>query len=344
MRNVVENVIAIRPVDARQADVPVIDAQIKPLADQALGQLHHRALAQIIRSCLEAEAEHADLLAASFDHGPHPALDLQLVARQDRREDGKRNVERFRLVQQRAQILGQARAAERKAGLQVIRREIELGVLAKDIHHAMAVHLEPLADIADLVGETHLERMPCVVRVLDHLGGLDVGPDERRCDPGVKTCRQIPACPVELADDGLRRIEEIVHGGSLAQELRVDADPEFGAGAPARARFERRDDHIAHGSGQHGAANRHDRSALMVAQGRADLLAYAAHVFQLDVAVAAAGRSHADQKQIGPLDRDGGIRRRAQPAGGHLLFYDPADVLFDDGSLAGVDQINLRLL
>ena len=98
----------------------------------------------------------------------------------------------------------------------------------------MAVDLELLAKVADLVGETHLERVPSVVRVLDHLGGLDVGPDERRRDLRVKARQQIPACPVEFADDGLGRVEEIVHGGPLAQELRVDTDAELRTRAPAR--------------------------------------------------------------------------------------------------------------
>src|SRR5438552_7940726 len=80
----------------------------------------------------------------------------------------------------------------------------------------------------------------------------------------------------------------------------------------------------------------------MVAQGRADRFAHSVHVFQLDVAIAPTGRSHADQEQIGLPDREGGIRRRGQPAGRDLLFYDPADVLFDDGTFAGVDEIDLR--
>ena len=79
----------------------------------------------------------------------------------------------------------------------------------------------------------------------------------------------------------------------------------------------------------------------MVAQGGADLLAHAAHVFQLDVAVASARGSHADQKQIGPPDSDCGIRARRQPAGCDLPFDDPADVFFDDGAFARVDEIDL---
>src|SRR5258708_31786351 len=124
MRYMVENVVAIRPMNTRETDVLVVYPEVESLAYQPLGQLHHRALAHIVRTRLEADAEHADLLAAFFDHGLHPALDLLLVARQDRRKDRERNIERFRLVQQGAQILGQARAAERKARLQVVRREI----------------------------------------------------------------------------------------------------------------------------------------------------------------------------------------------------------------------------
>ncbi len=80
---------------------------------------------------------------------------------------------------------------------------------------------------------------------------------------------------------------------------------------------------------------------MMVTQGRADLLAYAAHVFQLDVAVAAAGRTDADQKQVGLPDRGIDIRRRGQPARGVLQLYDLADVLLDNRRFAGIDEIDL---
>src|SRR6185436_20435965 len=137
----------------------------------------------------------------------------------------------------------------------------------------MAVHRQAFAEVANLVGETDLERMPGVVGILDHLGSFDVRADEWRREPRVQARQQIPARPVEFADDGLGRIEVIMHGGAFTQELGVDTNAELRTGAPARGRFEGRDYHLAHGSWQHCAANHHRRRTLMVAYGCADLLA-----------------------------------------------------------------------
>ena len=58
-------------------------SQIESLADQAFGQLDHRAFAQIVGAGLEAETKHADLCCPGRSRA-QPAFDLMLVARQDR--------------------------------------------------------------------------------------------------------------------------------------------------------------------------------------------------------------------------------------------------------------------
>ena len=74
-----------------------------------------------------------------------------------------------RVIREGAHVLRQARAAEGEARLQVVGREVELRVLAEDVHHLVAVDAERLADVADLVGEADLQRVPGVVGVLHHL-------------------------------------------------------------------------------------------------------------------------------------------------------------------------------
>src|SRR5205814_6529655 len=98
----------------------------------------------------------ANLVCSVVDHRLQGALDLQLVAWQDCGQSGQRDIERFCLVQQGAQVLGQARAAESEARPEVTRGQVELGVLAENLHHAVAVHLQGLAEVADLVGKADL--------------------------------------------------------------------------------------------------------------------------------------------------------------------------------------------
>ena len=105
-------------------------------------------------------------------------------------------------------------------------------------------------------------------------------------------------------------------------------------------RFKRRNHDITHGPGQHGAANHDGGCTLMVAQCRANLVAHATHELEFDVAVGAAGRSHADQRKVRLPDCGGHIRGRAQPPGCDLPSYDRTDVLLDDRRLAGIDQID----
>jgi len=46
-------VVAVWPHGWPELDICVVDAQVITLAQQALGQLHHRALAQIVRARLK---------------------------------------------------------------------------------------------------------------------------------------------------------------------------------------------------------------------------------------------------------------------------------------------------
>src|SRR5205085_1596741 len=45
VRNLVQDVVAVRAVQAGEAHAAVVHAQLVALADEALGELHHRALA-----------------------------------------------------------------------------------------------------------------------------------------------------------------------------------------------------------------------------------------------------------------------------------------------------------
>src|ERR1700680_2665171 len=74
MRDVIEDVVPVGPVDARGAHVLVVYPQPESLSDQALHHLAHRACPQVIGSRLEAEAKDADLLVALRHDRAHAAL------------------------------------------------------------------------------------------------------------------------------------------------------------------------------------------------------------------------------------------------------------------------------
>ena len=114
------------------------------------------------------------------------------VRRQDAGEHRQLDVVRLGQVHGRAQVLGQARAAEREARLQVGRRDVELRVLADQVHHLEGVDAERLAQPRRLVGERDLQRVEVVAAVLHHLGRAHRGHDE--------LARQVPEQRAQRAD------------------------------------------------------------------------------------------------------------------------------------------------
>src|SRR5262245_32412833 len=146
---------------------------------------------------------------------------------------------------------------------------------------------------------------------------------------------------IDLADHRLRRVVVVVHRRAFAQELGVDAQPEFLAGLLARAFFQDRDDDVAHRPRQHGAAHDDHRRAGMRGERAADLLADALDVPQVDAAVGLARRADADEGEAARAQRFGDVAGGAQAPLADLLVDDLGEVLLDDRRAAGVDQVDL---
>ncbi len=96
-----------------------------------------------------------------------------------------------------------------------------------------------------------------------------------------------------------------------------------------------------HGPGQDGAADHHDVAFTLVSERSADLLANAPDVPQIEVAIGLTWRTYADKRQLGLPYGRGRIASGAQLSRLRGRGNDLADVGFDDGGLAVVDQINL---
>jgi hypothetical protein len=86
----------------------------------------------------------------------------------------------------RPHVLRQARTAEREARFHVVRGQVQLLVAAEDVHDLMAVNLEALTKIADLVGEADLQRVPGIARILDHLRRANARGDEGCLDARIE--------------------------------------------------------------------------------------------------------------------------------------------------------------
>ncbi len=205
----------------------------------------------------------------------------------------------------------------------------------------MAVDADRLADIADFIGEHHLDGMPAVVAVLHHFCCFDIGADERRIHFFIQLCQDFPGLSIGLADDGLGRMVIVVDGGSFTQEFGVDADAEVHAGLFAGAGFQRRDDLRAHGARQHRAAHHDHMEGALVAQRGADFLAYLAYMAHIEIAVDLGRRADAYERNARIENGFPRIARCPQQSCADRVGNHVADVFLDDGRDALIDQVNL---
>src|SRR5215813_13440081 len=56
VRDLAFDVVFVRAEQSGELDVPIVDRELEPLADQGFYKRHHRALAQVVGSRLEAQA------------------------------------------------------------------------------------------------------------------------------------------------------------------------------------------------------------------------------------------------------------------------------------------------
>src|SRR5262249_34859178 len=149
-----------------------VDAELEELVRDR----DHGAFAQVVGAELKGQPVQPDL------PDPHPldpgddVLDVPLVRLERRLELERRHVRPARQVQEGAQVLGQAGAAERAAGPEVGRGRVQLRVRAYELHQRAAVDAEPRAQGAHLVREHRLRGVPGVAHALEKLGRAVVDP------------------------------------------------------------------------------------------------------------------------------------------------------------------------
>src|SRR5262249_55374047 len=206
----------------------------------------------------------------------------------------------------------------------------------------MAVHAQRFADRSDLVGKGHLQRVERVAGVLDHFGFLDPDLQYGRGQMGVEPAERRGGVFVIRADQGERRVVEVVDRGAFAQEFRIDGHAEVTPRAFPRIDLEGGNDCAGDRPRQHRAANGHNVIAALDFERRADLLADALDITQVETAVVIAGGADAHQREIGSRDRGGDTRRRPEPS----IFTGGGDKIppprFDDGAAAAADDPPLQ--
>jgi hypothetical protein len=81
-----------------------------------------------------------------------------------------------------------------------------------------------LGQAADLVGERDLKSVPRVVGILDHLGQLQLGPDQRCAGARRDRSDQVENSLIDGANDHLGWLVVVPDRGALAQELWIHRD------------------------------------------------------------------------------------------------------------------------
>ena len=93
-----------------------------------------RRFAQVVGAGLEGQADEANLARTGSQHFLDGVFDVDLVGGQDAGVHGQIDIALFAEIDRGAQVLGQTRAAEGIARLQVGLGDVELGVAADQIH------------------------------------------------------------------------------------------------------------------------------------------------------------------------------------------------------------------
>jgi hypothetical protein len=206
---------------------------------------------------------------------------------------------------------------------------------------SMAVDAETLAQVADLVGEDHLDGMPGIARVLDHLGDADGGTEERRVDVLIQRLCRRGVGGVVVSHQRQRWVAEVADRRALAQELGVHGDTEPVPVFLARGGFEHWNDGAVRRAGEHGAADDDHVVVVLVAKHLADLVAHASEIGEVKASVLAAWGADADQREIRRSDRILGACGGPQTALIHPALKQIRQAGLDDRAAAFVDGVDL---
>ncbi len=199
-------------------DEGVVDLQVVTLGDQTEARLASGLSRRSSVPVLEADADHADGLAAHLgDHGLG-AVDLGFIGFENRIEQELWTWASFaRWRSARTSLAGRSRRRQSRA--HEVGRDVDLEIRAQDLHHLLTIDAAGLGDVADLVGEGDLDGTPGVAGVLDHFGGRErYGMADAR-QSGVDFVQDLVGGFNDRAEDDETRIVIVLDCRAFAQEF-----------------------------------------------------------------------------------------------------------------------------
>ncbi len=324
----------------------VVHGHDRPLGGQAAAHVQAGGVTDVVAVGLERHAQHGDPLAGQGaarglpgQRGhPVPPSGVDGVHRAEQADD-RADPEGGRGGAERADVLGQAAAAEAQAGRQ--EAPADPRVISEGLGERDHVGARLLADLGHGVDERDLGRQERVRRHLDQFGRLQVHHqqrDARRQRPGVDRAEQFLGPAGRDARHDAVRDEAVLDREALPQELRVpgQVDP-----LPGRGDGPDPVDQLP------GGADRDGRLAgdqALRGQVRGQRVSRRVDVAQVRLACLALGCPHAQEMDLAERSYLGERRGEAEPAGIEVLAQQGFQAGFEERSLAARGPCELLLV
>src|SRR6266536_6358685 len=157
-------------------------------------------------------------------------------------------IQLFGFVKNGSKVLWQTGATESKSGFKIVRRDVQLRIFAKDLHHFMAINAHAFTEISDLIRKTYFKRVKGVGGVFDQLSYWNGGPFHGCFYARIQSGNSFRGTIVTGPDDRKRRMIKIMNRRGFAHELGIHADAEVLSILFTRLLLEQRPHHIVHRS------------------------------------------------------------------------------------------------
>ena len=341
VRQVALDIAAVGADQPVRVDDRIVDPKTNPFSDQRLGELHVRALPEVIRLRFKAQPEKRHLAHIGVEDASNGQAEVRLVASQDPGEHRNVDVMDAGEVHERPHVLRQARAAEREPRTEVRSGDVEPFVLAENLHHVAGVDADRAEKSTDLVRERDLQRVEGITGVLQRLGLLDRKRVCRPLEAGEEVGDDGERPLIADAGDDERRLEEVRDSRPLTQELGRHGDAKVVIGPTRAFALEHWPELAVDGARRHRAAIDDCNELLGARQLAADLGAHTLHVFEVHRSVTPGRSAYADHDDVARAEGAGEIRRRAESSRLSTRRDELFETRLDDRATTGLDLVDL---
>src|SRR5260370_5338191 len=152
-----------------ESDFLIVNDHFVTLADQRLNQHHNRTFAHVVRTRFKTESQHSDSILADATDQVESYFNLFQVGPKHSVEHGQFQIELLRFVKNGTKVLGQARTTESESRFKIIRRYVQLGIFAENLHYSVSIDTHTLTKIPDLIREAYFNCVKRVTGIFDQL-------------------------------------------------------------------------------------------------------------------------------------------------------------------------------